>query len=133
MPRPYQNILSLTVCLQCLNATTCTKLQTKDRYSLLSRLSNKMRILPSDGLQQSTAFPEVHLVAGSLENSSRRDCTPNSMKLLPTEEEAIVGHVLDLDARGFPPRLAAVKDMADSLLAERHRDPVGQNWAKTFR
>jgi hypothetical protein len=22
--------------------------------------------------------------------------------------------------------------MADSLLAERHRDPVGQNWAKSF-
>lgn len=41
-------------------------------------------------------------------------------------------HILDLDARGFPPRLAAVKDMADSLLAERHRDPVGQNWAATF-
>jgi hypothetical protein len=25
-----------------------------------------------------------------------------------------------------------VKDIADSLLAERHRDLVGQNWAKTF-
>jgi hypothetical protein len=54
------------------------------------------------------------------------------MKLLKTEEEVIVRHILDLDARGFPPRLAAVKDMADSLLAERHRDPVGQNWAATF-
>jgi hypothetical protein len=54
------------------------------------------------------------------------------MKLLKTEEDVIVQHILDLDARGFPPRLAAVKDMADSLLAERHRDPVGQNWAATF-
>lgn len=62
----------------------------------------------------------------------RRDCTPNSMKLLKTEEEVIVQHVLDLDARGFPPQLRDVKDMADSLLAERHRDPVGQNWAATF-
>jgi hypothetical protein len=44
----------------------------------------------------------------------------------------IVQHALDLDLRGFPPWLAAVKDMADSLLAERHRDPVGQNWAATF-
>ena len=34
---------------------------------------------------------------------SRRDSTPNSMKLLKTEEETIVQHVLDLDARGFPP------------------------------
>jgi hypothetical protein len=62
----------------------------------------------------------------------RRDCAPNSMKLLKSEEEVIVQHILGLDARGFPPRLAAVKDMADSLLAERHRDPVGQNWAATF-
>jgi hypothetical protein len=54
------------------------------------------------------------------------------MKLLKTEEDVIVQHILDLDARGFLPRLAAVKDMADSLLAERHRDPVRQNWAATF-
>jgi hypothetical protein len=57
---------------------------------------------------------------------------PNSIKFLKTEEDVFVQHILDLDARGFPPRLAAVKDVADSLLAERYRDPVGQNWAKTF-
>jgi hypothetical protein len=54
------------------------------------------------------------------------------MKLLATEEEVIVQYILDLDARGFPPRLAAVRDMADSLLAERHCNPVGNNWAATF-
>jgi len=65
-------------------------------------------------------------------NHSRRDCTANSMKLLKTEEAVIIQHVLDLDSRGFPPRLAAVKDMADLLLAARNRDPVGVNWANTF-
>jgi len=30
---------------------------------------------------------------------SRRDITPNSMKLLKTEEETIVRHILDLEAR----------------------------------
>jgi hypothetical protein len=54
------------------------------------------------------------------------------MKLFLTEEEVIVQHILDLDAQGFSPRLAAVKDRADSLLAERHCNPVGQNWAATF-
>jgi hypothetical protein len=49
------------------------------------------------------------------------------MKLLKTEEEVIVQHILDLDARGFPPWLATVKDMADSLLAEQHCKLVGQN------
>jgi hypothetical protein len=54
------------------------------------------------------------------------------MKLLKTEEEVIVEHILDLDERGWAPRLAAVKDMADCLLEARHRDLVGQNWAATF-
>jgi hypothetical protein len=51
--------------------------------------------------------------------------TPNLMKLLKTEEEVIVQSVLNLDASEFPHRLAAVKEMADFLLAERHYDPVG--------
>jgi hypothetical protein len=54
------------------------------------------------------------------------------MKLLKTEEEVIVEHIFDLDERGWAPRLAAVKDMADCLLEARHRDPVGQNWAASF-
>jgi hypothetical protein len=63
---------------------------------------------------------------------SRRDCAPNSANLRPTEEEVIVQHILDLNARGFPPRLAAVKDIADLLRKERGQPPVGVNWASTF-
>lgn len=48
-----------------------------------------------------------------------------------TEEETIVDYILDLDWRGFPLRLTAVKDLADSLLAARNREPVSQSWAKT--
>ena len=36
-------------------------------------------------------------------------------------------HILGLDSRGFAPRLAAVKNMADSLLAAHHCDPVDIN------
>jgi hypothetical protein len=38
----------------------------------------------------------------------RRDCEPNSKKLTKLEEEVIVGHILDLDSRGFAPTLGAV-------------------------
>ena len=62
----------------------------------------------------------------------RRDCTPNLMKLTSTEEEVIVQHILKLDERGYPPRLADVEDMANSLLAERCQPSVGKNWAGTF-
>jgi hypothetical protein len=49
------------------------------------------------------------------------------MRLRPTEEDVIVQHILDLESRGFPPSLADVKAMADSLLAERNQDPIGKN------
>ena len=58
---------------------------------------------------------------------SRQDCAPNSMNLLMTEEEVIIKYILDLDTRGFPLRLPAIKDLADSLLAARNRDPIGPN------
>jgi hypothetical protein len=63
---------------------------------------------------------------------SRRDYTPKTMSLTLREEEAIVQYILDLGARGFPPQLAAVKDMADSLRAERGQKLVGRNWAANF-
>jgi hypothetical protein len=54
------------------------------------------------------------------------------MNLLKTEEEVIFQHVLDLDARGFPPWHTAVADMANSLRAERCMGQVGVNWPSTF-
>ena len=39
----------------------------------------------------------------------------------------IVGYILDLDQRGFAPTYAAVRDMADKLLAARSGGRVGVN------
>ena len=44
----------------------------------------------------------------------------------------VVEHILELFARGFPPRLAAMADMANSLRAERNMGQVGVNWPSTF-
>ena len=41
------------------------------------------------------------------------------MNLTKIEEEVVVEHILDIDARGYPPWLANVAAMANSLLAER--------------
>lgn len=57
---------------------------------------------------------------------------PTLRNLDQNEEKVIVEHILDLDARGFPPRLAAVADMANSLRAERNLAPVGINWPSIF-
>jgi hypothetical protein len=66
------------------------------------------------------------------EACQRRDCTPNSMKLINTEELVVFQHVIKLDERGYSPRLTDVEDMANSLLAERNQPHVGKNWAGTF-
>ena len=44
----------------------------------------------------------------------------------------IVKHILKLVARGFPPRLAAVADIANSLRAERNLSHISLNWPSTF-
>ena len=62
----------------------------------------------------------------------RRDCEPNSKKLTKLEESVIVRYILELDSRGFPPRLQAVRDMADQLLAARGASKVGKNWPENF-
>jgi hypothetical protein len=64
--------------------------------------------------------------------ASRRDTPSNAQRLTSQEEEAIIQYILDLDSRGFPPRPAAVQEMADLLLSERDAPPVGKNWTSSF-
>jgi hypothetical protein len=48
---------------------------------------------------------------------SRHDTVSNLRKLTQSEETIIVWHILNLNARGFSPQLAAVADIANSLRA----------------
>ncbi|KAL9568850.1 hypothetical protein ACKAV7_006995 [Fusarium commune] len=63
---------------------------------------------------------------------SRVNWIPKSRKLSDLEEEVIVQFILDLDSRGFPPRLRGVEEMANRLLADRNASPVGKRWASNF-
>jgi hypothetical protein len=63
---------------------------------------------------------------------SRRDWIPKSRRLSNLEEKIIVQFILDLDTRGFPPRLRAVEEMANRLLADCDALPVGKRWAHNF-
>ncbi|ERF70741.1 hypothetical protein EPUS_05093 [Endocarpon pusillum Z07020] len=57
-----------------------------------------------------------------------KGCTPNAEvrkaqhNLTLTEEETLVRHILDLDSRGFPPRIDDT----------RHAKPVGKQWPYNF-
>ena len=63
---------------------------------------------------------------------ARRDCQPNSKKLTQLEEEVIIKYILDLDLRGFAPTYAAVRDIANKLLAARNAGQVGQKCLANF-
>ena len=51
---------------------------------------------------------------------SQADRWPKSRNLTKTEEDVVVKHILELVTRGFPPWLADVANMANSLRAERN-------------
>jgi hypothetical protein len=57
----------------------------------------------------------------------RAEAAPNCQKLTTTEQQTIVRYILNLESRGFAPRLCEVADMADKLLAERGSEPVSKN------
>ncbi|GKU08368.1 unnamed protein product [Fusarium langsethiae] len=58
---------------------------------------------------------------------SRRDTITKSRRLSNLEEQIIVRFILDLDTRGFPPRLRGVEEIANQLLANRNAPPLVEN------
>ena len=49
----------------------------------------------------------------------RRDRKPNSIALRGLEEVAIVRHIINIVNKGYPPQLANIEDIANSLLTSR--------------
>jgi hypothetical protein len=64
--------------------------------------------------------------------ASRRDYKANLKNLTKLEEEAIVDFIIKLDSKGFSLTLAAIQDMANTLLAQQDAPIVGQNWPSNF-
>ena len=62
----------------------------------------------------------------------RADQRPPLQKLTELEEEVIIKYVLDLDSRGFPPRIEDVREMADHILATRTKRRAGKQWHYRF-
>ena len=62
----------------------------------------------------------------------RPETRPNCHNLTKTEEQTIIRYILDLDSRGFAPRLCEVEDIANKILASRTDIRVGKNWAQRF-
>jgi hypothetical protein len=70
-----------------------------------------------------------HRMNGRVAKASQR---PATHTLTITEEDSIVRYIIDLDSRGFPPRIDSIEDMANLLLTTRHGKRVGKHWAYRF-
>jgi hypothetical protein len=63
---------------------------------------------------------------------ARRDISPFCKNLIKLKENTIIQRIIKLNSQAFPPRLSAVKDMANRLLRDRDASRVGKNWASNF-
>ena len=76
--------------------------------------------------------PETTLRRQRAKPASQRVIHPNACKLTMQEEEVLIQYIRKLDARGFAPTLAYVREMADQLLAARSAGKVGEHWVYRF-
>ena len=76
--------------------------------------------------------PETTLRDRTIGKSPINERRPGNQNLDATEEEVLSRYILDLDARGFPPDLVIVEDMANLILASRGEKRVGKLWAHRF-
>ena len=64
--------------------------------------------------------------------SNQMETRANSHNITELEEEVIVLYILDMDSRGFPPKLKNVEDIANHILESRGAKRVGKLWVHRF-
>jgi hypothetical protein len=77
-------------------------------------------------------IPESSLRDRRTGKQSRCQIAANLRKLTDLEEKVLLERVLDLDVRGFQPRLSDIREMADRLREARDASRVGPRWANNF-
>jgi hypothetical protein len=92
-------------------------------FTLVNSKVKKQLLMPSMFAPE----PSTDVYAELLQ---RRDCIPNSKELTATEQQTVIRCMLDLDLRGFAPRLCEVADMADKVLGVHSGEQLGKHWAE---
>ncbi|KNG45295.1 nucleoside-diphosphate-sugar epimerase [Stemphylium lycopersici] len=105
-----------------------------DKQEVWDRICNKHSCPEAKATWESAIYTVPRSTLGDRRagRPSRGDTMPPLRSLDNNEEELIVEHILHHIKRGFPPRLADVADIANSLRQERGLGPVGRNWPSTF-
>lgn len=118
-------------------STPCSQFSQKEARLLLAKHSIQNHQVSSI---KKTAFlydvPRTTLRDRLQGTRPQNEANARKRKMLPSEEQALVNWILDLDRRGFPAYIINIRDMANTLLAERGQNPppipVGKNWAPRF-
>ncbi|EDN94242.1 hypothetical protein SS1G_10115 [Sclerotinia sclerotiorum 1980 UF-70] len=63
----------------------------------------------------------------------RTEIRANSHKITDLEEEVLIQYIIDMDERGFAPKLSGVEDIANYILESRRAKKVGKLWAKPIQ
>ena len=83
---------------------------------------------PELSLRRAAAIYQVHywtLYRRQKGILSTRNTIPKSRKLSDLEEQIVIQFILDLDSRGFPPRLRGVEEMANRPRRATRRQALG--------
>src|SRR5436305_2462347 len=108
-------------------------IQTQEARIILAieaiRTTKKLSIRAAAKIYDVPRMTLVDRMNGHVAKPEKRNAQHN---LTLTEEETLIRYILDLDSRGFPPRIDDVRDMADLLRKTRHAKPVGKQWPYNF-
>ena len=88
------------------------------------RITKKMNVNRASKLYNVPRTTLRDRIAGRAPLAERRNA---AHQLTEDEEETIIRYVLDLDSRGFPPRIEGVEDMANLLRQTRGAEPISKN------
>ena len=84
------------------------------------------RIAKIYNIPRSTLHDRIKGITSKAETRNTRH------NLTQVQEDTLAQYILDLDSRGFLPRIEGVKDMADLLRTMHYEELVGEHWAYNF-
>jgi hypothetical protein len=103
------------------------EIQTQEARTILAieaiRLSKKLSYRSAAKIYKVPESTLHYRINGRI---SPTEVQPNRQKLSELEEGVIIRYILDLDSRGFAPRLASVEDIVNYILESRGGKRVGK-------
>jgi len=123
------------LCLHMASQQRLQKLQNEGQLLLAVNAIKKSQVSSIRKAAKLYNVPEATLRHRLSGRASRTDSRANSHKLSQNEEQTLVQWILSMDARGYSPKISAVRDAALLLLAARVGKPnalISKNWPSNF-